>query len=104
MKKLFAILTVALLLLTLGLPALAAETEAVTEPSTEITTEITSAADESETDDGPKTSFGFYPETLTETLPIMGMGMLGIFLVIGTIILVVLVLSAISKKFDKDEE
>ncbi len=51
-----------------------------------------------------KTEFGFFPASLAETLPIMGMGMLGIFLVIGVIVLVVVVLGAISKKLDQDEE
>ena len=46
-------------------------------------------------------SFGFFPGTLSETLPIMGMGMLGIFLVTCVIILAVLILSKLGKK---DEE
>jgi ABC-type Na+ efflux pump permease subunit len=55
---------------------------------------------ESETD--PEIRFGFYPETALVTLPIMGMGMLGIFLVTLVIILAVLVLSKIGK--EKEEE
>lgn len=56
-------------------------------------------------DAGPKTQFGINTSSLKETLPIMGMGMLGIFLVIGTIVLVVIILSAISKKVDgKDQK
>ena len=51
-------------------------------------------------DAAPKTQFGINASSLKETLPIMGMGMLGIFLVIGTIVLVVIILSAISKKAD----
>ncbi len=105
MKKLFAILTVTLLVLTLALPALAADTEAVTEPTVETAAPIAPDASTPETEDeAPKTNFGFYPATLTETLPIMGMGMLGIFLVIGVIVLVVLLLGAIAKRLDRDEE
>ncbi|MBR6782163.1 MAG: oxaloacetate decarboxylase [Clostridia bacterium] len=44
--------------------------------------------------------FGFYPDTLRTTLPIMGMGMLGIFLVTCIIVLAVVVLS----KFGKQKE
>lgn len=108
MKKICAILTVALLLLTLALPAFAEGNVATAKPAvktaadTPVDTE--SAAGESGVDESPKTNFGFYPATLTETLPIMGMGMLGIFLVIGVIVLVVLLLGAISKKFDGKEE
>ena len=50
-----------------------------------------------------KVSFGFFPGTLSETLPIMGMGMLGIFLVTCVIILAVLILSKMGKG-DEDED
>ena len=47
-------------------------------------------------------SFGFYPETLLDTLPVMGMGMLGIFLVTCVIVLAVVVLSKLGGK-NKEE-
>lgn len=138
MKKLFAILSVALLLLTaLPLTALAAE-ETVAEghchcelvaPTTKycpdcgkmsanyedtrycetcgkVIPNTTYCPDCGNTAEGAaaKTNFGFNIGSLKETLPIMGMGMLGIFLVIGLIVLVVVVLSAISKKAGKKEE
>ena len=82
MKKLLAIITVALLILALAVPVLAAESE----------TEAVA---------GHQTNFGFYPETLKETLPVMGMGMLGIFLVTCVIVLAVVILS---KFGGKDED
>ncbi len=94
MKKFFAILAVALLLLTLALPAMA-EVEDTAPAVTGVATEPVETQPE---DEAPKTNFGFYPESLAETLPIMGMGMLGIFLVIGVIVLVVIILRATSKK------
>ncbi len=81
MKKLFAVITAVLLLVALALPVLATETEAAA---------------------GSGTAFGFHPETLKETLPIMGMGMLGIFIVIGVIALSVTVLRKLPEK-DKEE-
>lgn len=83
MKKLLAIITVALLILALAVPVLAAESE----------TEAVA---------GHQTNFGFYPETLKETLPVMGMGMLGIFLVIGTIALTVTILRKIPDKNNEE--
>ena len=109
MKKLFAI--VMTLLLVVSLPLFAMAEEATTAPETSADTaveEATTAPEtaeevtepESETD--PEIRFGFYPETALVTLPIMGMGMLGIFLVTLVIILAVLVLSKIGK--EKEEE
>ncbi len=50
-----------------------------------------------------KTTFSINVGTLKETLPIMGMGMLGIFLVIGTIALTVTILRKLpEKKEDED--
>ena len=40
----------------------------------------------------------FQPEAFFENLPVMGKGMLGIFLVIGIIILVTLALNALTTK------
>ena len=72
--------------------------ETITAPeSTENTTE-----ESTEPETEPEIRFGFYPETALVTLPIMGMGMLGIFLVTLVIILTVLVLSKIGK--EKEEE
>ena len=93
MKKLLVILLT--LLMILALPVLALAEEAATEAAVE-TDENGFEVGYPETEpleEGPKTTFGFFPATLVETLPIMGMGMLGIFLVTLVIILAVLVLS-----------
>ena len=119
MKKLFVILLTLLLVAVLPVVAMAAETTAETaaETAAETTVETTvessteagsetveESAPETEAveNEGPKTTFGFFPATLGETLPIMGMGMLGIFLVTCVIILAVLILSKLGEK--KDEE
>ena len=111
MKKLFVILLTLLMVLTLPVSAMAADTVAATtaEATTEAPVEtdengveILSPETEKVEDEGPKTTFGFFPATLSETLPIMGMGMLGIFLVTCVIILAVLILSKLGGK--KDEE
>lgn len=111
MKKLFAV--VMTLLLVFSLPVFAMAEEATTAPETsaeeiiaapETAEDVTEEAAEPETDSEtePEIKFGFYPETALVTLPIMGMGMLGIFLVTLVIILAVLVLSKIGK--EKEEE
>ena len=101
MKKLLALLMTLLLVLALPLTVMAedaGEAEDITIEETEVTTPEETNAPETE---GAKTTFGFFPATLSETLPIMGMGMLGIFLVTCVIVLAVLVLSRIGKP---DEE
>ena len=126
MKKLFAIVMTLLLVFSLPLFAMAeeattAETSADTtaeeattvETSADTTAEAATTAPETtenttedstepESETEPEIRFGFYPETALVTLPIMGMGMLGIFLVTLVIILAVLVLSKIGK--EKEEE
>ncbi len=109
MKKIFAVLLTLLMVFALPLCVMASDTaeEAATAADTAVETdeegvEIIAPETEIVTDEGPKTTFGFFPATLGETLPIMGMGMLGIFLVTCVIILAVLVLSKIGGK--KDEE
>jgi hypothetical protein len=127
MKKLFAVLLTLLLVAVLPVVAMAEETVAETTVETAVETTVETAAEttvetaadtavetdeegveimapetEAVTDEGPKTTFGFFPATLGETLPIMGMGMLGIFLVTCVIILAVVVLSKLGGK--KDEE
>ncbi len=110
MKKLLVILMTLLLVLTLPLTVFADEAVTSHEPAeagTEIAEDIATVGgvDTSEPEveeEGPKTTFGFFPETLAETLPIMGMGMLGIFLVTSVIILAVLVLSKVGKKDEED--
>lgn len=66
----------------------------------------TESAPETETETEAETEYqmnlGFYPETLLDTLPVMGMGMLGIFLVTCVIVLAVVVLSKLGGK-DKEE-
>ena len=114
MKKLFVILMTLALILALPLCVMAEElsestAEVITGEAMETTAEETTA--EETTDEAVETiveeteteyemDFGFYPDTLRTTLPIMGMGMLGIFLVTCIIVLAVVVLS----KFGKQKE
>ena len=115
MKKLFTVLMT--LLLVLSLPVLAMAEEVTTAPETsadttaeEVTTVPEATEDpteevtepESETETAYKMQFGFYPETLLETLPVMGMGMLGIFLVTCVIVLAVVVLSKLGGKNEEE--
>ena len=53
---------------------------------------------ETEAETGYQMNLGVYPETLLDTLPVMGMGMLGIFLVTCVIVLAVVVLSKLGGK------
>ena len=116
MKKLFAILLTLLMVLSLPLAVAADEVvtshDAVTDASADLTVgtgengaEVLAPSEETEpdneTEEAAKMQFGFHPESMKETLPAMGMGMLGIFLVTSVIILSVLVLSKLGKK---DEE
>ena len=105
MKKLFAVLLTLLLVFTLPVFVMA-EAVDTTETAAETVTEIVTSEEETEPveDEGPKTTFGFFPTTLAETLPIMGLGMLGIFLVTCVIILAVLVLSKFGGKKDEKAE
>ena len=116
MKKLFAVLLTLCLVFSLPLFVMAEETTTAPETVEETTTapetvEETATAptetesapeNESETETEAETeykmSFGFYPETLLDTLPVMGMGMLGIFLVTCVIVLAVVVLSKLGGK------
>ena len=125
MKKLFAVLLT--LCLVFSLPLFVMAEEATTAPETveETTTapetvEETAPAEtesapaetesapenESETETEAETEYqmnlGFYPETLLDTLPVMGMGMLGIFLVTCVIVLAVVILGKLGK--EKEEE
>ena len=107
MKKLFVILLTLLMVLALPVSAMSADTtaEATTEAAVETDengVEVKNPETEILEEEGPKTTFGFFPATLAETLPIMGMGMLGIFLVTCVIILAVLILSKLGNK--KEEE
>ncbi len=121
MKKLFAILLTLLMVLSLPLAVAADEVvtshDAVTDASADLTvgtgengaevlapseeTEPDETEPDNETEEAAKMQFGFHPESMKETLPAMGMGMLGIFLVTSVIILSVLILSKLGKK---DEE
>ena len=104
MKKLFAVLLT--LCLVFSLPLFVMAEEATTAPET---VEETTTAPETVEETAPvettapaeteyKMSFGFYPETLLDTLPVMGMGMLGIFLVTCVIVLAVVELSKLGGK------
>ena len=97
MKKLLVILLTLLMIAALPLAVMADEpvTDAAEEETFRCTCE--NCIPEETEEDGPKTQFGFFPKTLAETLPVMGMGMLGIFLVISVIILAVMILSKIGK-------
>ena len=116
MKKLFAVLLTLCLVMSLPLFVMAEETttssETVEETATApVTVEETTAAEseseseaetetetEIEAETAYKMTFGFYPETLLTTLPIMGMGMLGIFVVTCVIVLAVVILSKLGKE------
>lgn len=117
MKKLFAIVMTLLLVLSLPVLAMAEETTTAPETSADTTAEevtatpeatedpteeVTEPESETEAETAYKMQFGFYPATLLETLPVMGMGMLGIFLVTCVIVLAVVVLSKLGGK-DKEE-
>ena len=124
MKKLLVILMSLLVLLSVMPLCVAAEentteaaTESVTEPVTEASTEASTEEEtyrctcpncvvEEETTEveGPKMTFGFFPQTLMTTLPIMGMGMLGIFLVILVIVLTTVLLNKLGNLGKKNEE
>ena len=111
MKKLLVILLTLLMIAVLPLSVLAEEAVTSHDPAEtaqDISISAVGGADASDLEvkedaeiadkeDAPKTQFGFFPETLSETLPVMGMGMLGIFLVISVIILAVMILSKIGK-------
>ena len=125
MKKLFAVLLTLCLALSLPLfvlaeepttsetpeettaaetveeTATATETAPVESDPTESETESTESESETEAETAYKMNIGFYPETLLNTLPVMGMGMLGIFLVTCVIVLAVVILSKLGK--EKDE-
>jgi len=73
-----------------------ADTDAVTTLATEETVSEPTET-EAESDKG---GLAFRPDTLKNTLPIMGMGMLGIFLVTGVIVLVIMVLNRISNALE----
>ncbi len=81
-------------------PETIAETTAETVTAEEMATEPTETAAESESD-GDADGLAFRPDTLKNTLPIMGMGMLGIFLVTGVIVLVIMLLNWISNSVEK---
>ena len=117
MKKLFAVVMTLLLVFSLPVLAMAEETTTAPETSADTTAEevtatpeateapteeVTEPESETEAETAYKMQFGFYPETLKETLPVMGMGMLGIFLVTCVIVLAVVVLSKMGGK-DKEE-
>lgn len=113
MKKLFAIVMTLLLVLSLPVFAMAEETGTAPENTSdtaveeitaapEATEEATEPEGETEAETAYKMNFGFYPATLLETLPVMGMGMLGIFLVTCVIVLSVVVLSKLGGK-EKEE-
>ena len=114
MKKLFAVLLTLCLVMSLPLFVMAEETttapetveettapETIEETAAESTETEVAGADSSEVETEYEMHVGFYPETLLTTLPIMGMGMLGIFLVTCVIVLAVVILS---KFGGKDED
>ena len=106
MKKLFAVLLTLCLVFSLPLFVMAEEAttapETIEETVTESTETEVDGEDSSEAETEYEMNIGFYPETLLTTLPVMGMGMLGIFLVTCVIVLAVVILSKLGK--DKEEE
>jgi hypothetical protein len=111
MKKLFAVLLTLCLVFSLPLFVMAEETTTAPETVEETAPVETDPApietesapeNETEAETEYQMNLGFYPETLLETLPVMGMGMLGIFLVTCVIVLAVVVLSKLGGK-DKEE-
>jgi hypothetical protein len=120
MKKLFAVLLTLCLVFALPLFVMAEETTTAPETVEETTTapetveetapvETTAPAEtesapenETEAETEYQMNLGFYPETLLDTLPVMGMGMLGIFLVTCVIVLAVVVLSKLGGKNKED--
>ena len=119
MKKLFAVLLTLCLVFSLPLFVMAEETttapetveETTTAPETvEETAPIetepapieTESAPENESETEYQMNLGFHPETLLDTLPVMGMGMLGIFLVTCVIVLAVVILSKLGKGKEED--
>ena len=105
MKKLFVVLLTLCLVMSLPLFVMAEEAttapETVEETVTESTETEVGGADSSEVETEYEMNIGFYPETLLTTLPVMGMGMLGIFLVTCVIVLAVVILSKLGGK-DED--
>ena len=81
-----------------------------TDKSAEVNAELSSEADDKAADEtGDETSeqasinIQFQPENLSKTLPMMGKGMLGIFVVIAVIIAIVYALNSITNPKDKSE-
>ena len=114
MKKLFAVLLTLCLVMALPLFVMAEEAttasetveettapETIEETAAESTETEVSGTDSSEVETEYEMHVGFYPDTLLTTLPIMGMGMLGIFLVTCVIVLAVVILSRFGGK-DED--
>ena len=118
MKHIAAVLTACLLTLLLALTVGAtdvttfettAETIVETTEETDAATTEEMVAEPTETTvegENENSGLAFRPDTLKDTLPIMGMGMLGIFLVTGVIVLVITLLNKISNAIDarKSEE
>ena len=113
MKKLFAVLLTLCLVFSLPLFVMAEETTTAPETVEETTTapETVEETAPTETDPAPaeteaeteyQMNLGFHPETLLDTLPVMGMGMLGIFLVTCVIVLAVVILSKLGKGKEED--
>ena len=104
MKKLLALLMTLLLVFALPLAVMAEDADTAEDETFRCTCEncVPEEEEAPSTEDGPKTTFGFFPETLSKTLPIMGMGMLGIFLVTIVIVLAVVILSKIGRKSQED--
>ena len=104
MKKLLVVLLTLALICALPLFAMAEE-PATTASTTEVGDVDAPEAEmetEAESETEYKMNVGFYPQTLMETLPVMGMGMLGIFIVTCVIVLAVLVLSKVGGKSEED--
>ena len=117
MKKLLVILLTLLMVAALPLCIMAEEVTTAADTaavggvdSSELVTEIETVVlpyeeateFETEAETEYKMNLGFHIGTLSETLPVMGMGMLGIFVVTCVIVLAVLVLSRFGGKSDEE--
>lgn len=69
----------------------------------EVSITIPDAPQEAESSESPVMEIKFQPDTLNETLPMMGKGMLGIFIVIAVIIAIVCVLNRVTRPKEKQE-
>jgi hypothetical protein len=96
MKKTLLVLLTILLVFSLASVAVFAEDESVTSEATSEVTSETTSEESSESDNA--LNLEFYPDGFTRNIQYMGLGMLGIFVVVGVVILLTLVLNKVTTK------